>query len=249
MDLDLGLVFLIGLLGSAHCLGMCGGFVLALSGLHDRGTPWHVHQMLYALGKTATYTLFGALAGGVGAAVGQGLAGLQSALSVALGVFLIVVGLGIAGVLRRMGGAGRLARMDVVGRMLAYVLQRRARTASLGLGLVNGLLPCGLVYGLLIKAAATGTVAGGALTMAVFGLSTIPALYALALTGLLMRPVWRARLNVASGVLVVLLGVMTLVRGTPAMEILMGDAHAEHAPTVHEAIGDEATELHHGMAH
>ena len=108
------------------------------------------------------------------------------------------------------------------------VVSQRSHVGTFGLGLVNGLLPCGLVYGLLVKAASTGTVAGGALTMAVFGLSTIPALYLLALTGYLMRPAWRTRLNLVSGVLVIVLGLVTIVRGTPAMDLFMGHDHGTH---------------------
>lgn len=230
MDLDLGLVFLIGLLGSAHCVGMCGGFVVALTGLSGDDQRRHARGALYALGKTLTYTAFGALAGGLGAAAGHGLAGVQNALSIAVGLALVAVGLGLTGAVRRVGGAGRLAGTDAVARMLAAVLRRRGGTAAFGLGLVNGLLPCGLIYALLFKAAATGTVAGGALTMAVFGLATLPALYAVALTGTLLRPAWRARMGIAGGVLVVALGLLTLARGVPALGLL----HAGHAaPAAH----------------
>lgn len=245
---DLSLVFLIGLLGSAHCIGMCGGFVLAISQMHGRAASLQVHQALYYLGKTATYAVLGAVAGGLGAAFGSVVTGLQDVLSIALGVLLVGIGLGIVGVLRRFGGSGRLARLNVVASALSFFLRKRSHAGTFGLGLVNGLLPCGLVYGLLVKAAATGTVLGGALTMAVFGAATIPALYLLALTGFLMQPVWRARLNLVSGVLVILLGLVTIVRGTPAMEMLMGhdhaaqhegarlpeaDPHAGHAPHQH----------------
>lgn len=239
---DLFVVFMIGLLGSAHCIGMCGGFVLALSQGHDRAGGLHLQQVLYHLGKTLTYTLFGAVAGGVGAAVGAALSGVQNILSIALGVFLVLVGLGIVGVLRRIGGAGRLARLDVISKALAFFLQRRSPAGPFGLGLVNGLLPCGLVYGLVVKAAATGSVIHGALTMAVFGLATVPALYLLALTGFLMRPLWRARLNLASGILVILLGLVTIVRGTPALGAVMGALHGGHGP--HEQVEPEAVPAH-----
>ncbi len=227
--LDLPLVFLIGLLGSAHCIGMCGGFVLAISQMHSRAAALQLHQALYYLGKTLTYAALGAVAGGFGAAFGAVVTGVQDVLSVALGVFLVVIGLGIVGVLQRIGGLRRLARLGALSSALSFFLQKRSPAGTFGLGLVGGLLPCGLVYGLLLKSAATGTVLGGALTMAVFGLSTIPALYVLGLTGFLMRPVWRARLNLVSGVLVILLGLVTIVRGTPAMDVLMGHDHGGHA--------------------
>lgn len=238
--MDLPLVFLIGLLGSAHCVGMCGGFVLALSQVEGGAAALQVRQGVYHLGKTFTYTVMGAVAGGFGAAFGAFVTGFQDVLSVALGVFLVVVGLGIVGVLHRIGGFSRLARLNGIASALAFFLKQRSHAGAFGLGLVNGLLPCGLVYGLLVKAAATGTVLGGALTMAVFGLSTIPALYALGVGGYLMRPLWRARLNLASGVLVILLGLLTIVRGTPTIHTLMG-----HGSSGQHEMADPAAGTHH----
>ena len=89
--------------------------------------------------------------------------------------------------------------------------------ALVALGMVNGLLPCGLVYGWLAAAATTGGAATGALTLAVFGLGTIPAL---ALTGVLggrLRPTSRLRMQRLAGVLVVLVGLLTVARGASAL--------------------------------
>ncbi|MDX1529936.1 MAG: sulfite exporter TauE/SafE family protein, partial [Rhodothermales bacterium] len=79
-------------------------------------------------------------------------------------------------------------------------------------------------------AATTGSAAAGAATMAAFGLGTVPALAGVALVGGLIRPAWRARLHLAGGVLVVLLGLLTIVRATPAAHFLHGHpAPMEHA--------------------
>lgn len=237
---DLPLVFAIGLLGSAHCVGMCGGFVLALGHLHDRPRLLRLHQALYFLGKTVTYALFGAVAGGFGAALGLALSGVQSVLAVIVGLLLVGVGLGLIGVLRRFEGFRSVAGLRHLSGALGRLMARRSAPATFGLGMLNGLLPCGLVYAMLAKAAATGSVLGGAATMAVFGIATVPALYALSLAGFFLRPVWRARLNLVGGVLVVALGLMTIVRGTPAAGLLHGGhdhgasiEHAEPSPHAH----------------
>lgn len=236
---DLVVVFMIGLVGSAHCVGMCGGFALALAHDERERRRLHARQTLYHLGKTTTYAFLGALAGGGGAALASTLSGAQSALSIVLGLFLIGVGLGLLGVLRRFEGFRRVGPWRAFTTRMAAFLRKRTLKSAYGLGLVNGLLPCGLVYAVLAKAAATGSVLGGALTMAVFGAATVPALYVLALTGFLMRPVWRARLNLVGGVLVIVLGVVTLVRGTPLMHALMGHGsegrHEMVMPAPHDA--------------
>ncbi len=242
---DLYLVFVAGLLGSAHCIGMCGGFVLAIHTSRD-GSRMLLHQVLYFGGKALTYTLMGAVAGLAGAAI-VNTAGIRSSLSILAGVLMVLIGLGLVGVIDRIRGFDRLTSFPGFKQAMAYFLKKRTPTGTLGLGLLNGLLPCGLVYGLLAKAAATGTIAGGALTMAVFGLATVPALFVLGMTGHLLRPAWRTRLNLAGGVLVILMGVLTIVRGTPAMGSVMALFHGEAHHGMHQV--DEVAPPNDRMAH
>lgn len=229
---DYAVVFTIGLLGSAHCVGMCGGFVLALAQTHNRARSLQTHQAVYYLGKTLTYAVFGALVGGVGASLAGWMGSLQNGLSIVLGIILVGVGLSLIGVLRKLPGATWLSKHMPLASWMGRMIRKKHLGGTFGLGMLNGLLPCGLVYGLLIKAAATESVMGGATTMAVFGLATIPALYAVSLSSFLMRPLWRSRFNLASGILVIALGVLTVVRGTDALSYLMrhgtGHQHMEH---------------------
>ena len=206
-------VLLIGLLGSAHCIGMCGGFVVALSHASSNRRFWQFRQLFYYTGKTATYALLGAVAGGLGHVIGGLFSGMQQALSIVLGLFLIGIGLGLAGLFRRISGPGWLALWKPFTRMAGGLLKQDSYPAALGLGLLNGLLPCGLVYGALAVAAASGDVVSGALIMTVFGLSTIPSLLATAGVMKLLQPVWRSRLNIVSAVIIVILGVITIFRG------------------------------------
>ena len=249
---DLVAVFLIGLLGSAHCVGMCGGFALAVAQGHGGARGAQVHQILYYLGKTLTYALFGAVAGGLGHVIGAVFSGFQNILSIVLGLFLVGIGLGLLGVLRRFEGPRFMARLGRLPAVIGRLLKRRTHAATFGMGMLNGLLPCGLVYGVLALAAATGGPLRGALTMAVFGVATIPALYLLAMASFLMRPAWRMRLNQISGVLVVVLGLVTILRGTPALDPIMHLFHSDHSnhPQHHEMVepmpSDSST---HGRGH
>jgi uncharacterized protein len=219
--LDLPVVFLVGLLGSAHCVGMCGGFVVAVAHAGGRRRA-SVRQAAYFAGKTSTYALFGALAGLAGGAVGIALSGFQGLLSLLLGLALVGVGLGLCGVLRRFAGftpiGGRAAA--VLGGAVRRLVASDRLHAVFGLGAVNGLLPCGLVYGMLAKAATTGSAGAGALTLAVFGLGTVPALFAAGLFGALMPPARRLWLQRAGGVLVLALGALTLARAAVAFALL-----------------------------
>lgn len=223
--LDLAAVFLAGLLGSAHCVGMCGGFVALIGVGGDRSAA--TRQGAYFAGKTATYTAFGAVSGAVGGLAAGLLGGVAGALAVGLGVAMVAVGLGLCGVAwggARAPGTQVAARLSpVIGRLVGV----GSPPALFGLGAVNGLLPCGLVYGMVAVAASTGSAASGAATMAVFGLSTVPAL---ALTGVFsqrLRPSGRAQMQRLAGVLVVVMGVVTVARGADA---LTTGGHTHHSP-------------------
>jgi len=206
---ELPALFMMGLVGGAHCIGMCGGFVVLAQGA-GASAAGGVRLAAYLSGKTVTYALLGIVAGAVGHLV-MAFAGAQTALSIVVGVFLVVIGLGAAGVIpERLPGFSTVGPW--IGRSLGRLVGSSGAKAPLVLGLLNGLLPCGLVYAALAKAATTGSVVGGAAQMAVFGIGTMPAL---ALTGWIggrIGPVARRRLARIGGWLVVAFGLYVLWR-------------------------------------
>jgi sulfite exporter TauE/SafE len=207
------LVFLGGVAGSLHCVGMCGGFPLALSGGARRANLWR--QLLYNLGRLNTLVFIGMLSGAAGAAfVAAGpVRGFERALAIIAGAFMILVGLEVLGILAHFTARGAALAQATVGRLLVGVMRSRSPLAPLALGVFNAFLPCQLIYAFAARAASTASMVDGMLTMLFFGLGTFPAMLALGLTGLLARPGVRARLSLASGLLVVALGVVTLLRG------------------------------------
>jgi sulfite exporter TauE/SafE len=207
------LVFLGGVAGSLHCVGMCGGFPLALSGVGARGNVWR--QTLYNLGRLNTLVFIGMLSGAAGAAfVATGpVRVLERTLAVVAGAFMILVGLEVLGVLAHFTARGAALAQATVGRLLGGVIRSRSPLAPLALGVFNAFLPCQLIYAFAARAASTASMVDGMLTMLFFGLGTFPAMLALGMTGLLARPTLRARLSLASGVVVIVLGVITLLRG------------------------------------
>jgi sulfite exporter TauE/SafE len=211
---DLGLAFGAGILGSVHCVGMCGGLVAVVSVGGGAGSV-HLRQVRYFLGKTLVYGVLGGIAGAAGQAAGFALSGASGILSVVLGVALVTAG-GFVCAGRRGGAVGpRAAR--AVAPLLTRAVGARGALAPVALGAVNGLLPCGLVYGLLAKAAATGSAPAGAATLVAFGLATVPALYITGLSGARLAPAWRSRLGRAAGVVLIVLGLLTTARGAAAL--------------------------------
>ncbi len=160
--------FAAGLLGSPHCLGMCGSFALACGGRTAHTLAWHA-------GKTSTYAVLGALAGGAGASV-PGPTWIGTALSAAL---LLWFSAALAGLT-----AEPALRIPGIVRLATRTAQNDDLASRYLFGVVNGLLPCGLVYATLGVAVASGSAATGALAMTAFGIATMPGL---ALLGGLVR--------------------------------------------------------------
>jgi sulfite exporter TauE/SafE len=222
--------FVVGLLGSAHCVGMCGGITAAL--LHGRGRPGGA-LALYLVGKTAAYAALGAAAGGLGVLAGLAASGVQAVLSLGFGAVLVVVGLGTCGVVRPWDAGKSASFASILARPLGRLMRSERPEALLGVGALNGLLPCGLVYAMLAQAAAVGEPATGALTLAAFGAGTAPALGLVGVFGgrvPVERRLWMQR---AAGVLVIGLGLLTATRAATALRAeraLDVDRPATHAP-------------------
>lgn len=207
------MIFLGGLAGSLHCIGMCGGFALALADTDPRRRL--LRQVLYNLGRLNTLVFIGALCGGFGAAVVAvgPVRNLEQALAVVTGSFMILVGLEVIGALRQITGRGALLVQSTLGRLLGGVMRSRSFAAPLALGVFNAFLPCQLIYAFAAQAASTASLWGGMSTMFCFGLGTIPAMMAVGVGGALARPALRARLSLLSGMLVIAFGAMTVLRG------------------------------------
>jgi len=181
-EISLLTVFLAGLLGGTHCVGMCGGIVAAMSLQGGRKQPLGFH-LGYNLGRIASYSLAGALAGLIGSAafLSDALLPIQKTLYVLAQIVLTLMGLYLAGLsravlwLERAGGGLWRRLQPLFGRLLPI----RDFPGALVAGAVWGWLPCGLVYSVLITALASGRAASGALLMLVFGLGTLPNLLAM----------------------------------------------------------------------
>ncbi|MEO0559490.1 MAG: sulfite exporter TauE/SafE family protein [Bacteroidota bacterium] len=222
---ELAIPLTLGLLGSAHCVGMCGGFVALLSaGSEGRASS---RQAAYFAGKTATYAVFGLLAGAAGASLADLFGALGGTLSVVLGSAMVLVGASLCGLAWRGASAPGATVAARLGPAIGRLVQSGSLPSIAGLGALNGLLPCGLVYGMLAVAAASGSALEGALTMAVFGLATVPALAVTGWLGSRLKPQNRLWMQRIAGVLVIAMGVLTVARGATALTAGTPD-RAEH---------------------
>jgi sulfite exporter TauE/SafE len=203
---------LLGFLGSAHCVGMCGPLALALPRGEAGGWRFLAGRVAYNVGRVAMYTIIGAVMGIAGH--GIAIAGFQQAASIAAGILLlgaVVLPGPAARVLARLPGSGRVERLlrDRLGRLV------RATTPGglFLLGVLNGFLPCGFVYVALAAALTMGGVTGAAALMAGFGFGTVPVMFTLSAIGGKIGPAIRARLSRVIPVLAVCLALLFILRG------------------------------------
>lgn len=202
----------IGLIGSLHCIGMCGPIAIALPlgsrGLADRAFG----GLLYNLGRTITYGFMGAIFGLLGK--GIEMAGFQQWASILLGVVMILSVLFpflFKGQINSESFSQGITRKLVS--KLRTLFSNHAKRNLLVIGLLNGLLPCGLVYVAIAGAITTNDVVSGVFFMIAFGLGTIPLILAVSLVGNMIGSSMKRKLNRIIPVFIVMLGIIFILRG------------------------------------
>lgn len=201
-----------GLVGSLHCIGMCGPIAIAL----PLGKKNWLHRtfgsLTYNVGRTLTYGVLGALFG----LLGQGieLAGLQQWATILIGVIMIISVL-FPVVFRQKikidqiftGYAGRL-----IGQF-KKLFTKSSYSSLFVIGLLNGLLPCGLVYVAIAGAISSGSVITGITYMILFGLGTIPVMLAIPIAGNMLGAEIRKKFRGAVSAFILILGILFILRG------------------------------------
>ncbi|MFC6440088.1 sulfite exporter TauE/SafE family protein [Bowmanella sp. JS7-9] len=185
ISLSYSAALLIGLAGSLHCIGMCGGIVSAFRMGVDPARSANGFVLAYHAGRLSSYALAGALAGGLGQIVGKQSSGSVNLLLLLSGVMLVLLGLYIGNWWRGLTHLEQLGsvlwkRLAPLSRALLPV--KHLPQAYL-YGVVWGWLPCGLVYSTLSWSMASGSSVDGALVMVFFGVGTLPALLTVSLLG------------------------------------------------------------------
>lgn len=206
--IELWAAFLVGLVGSLHCAGMCGPLALALPRAGSSRAAYVLGRCAYNSGRVVTYCLLGLVFGLVGKTLF--VAGVQRWVSIGLGALLLV---GLFGAKRMSAWNPVLPWVTRLKSGMAARLKQRSVSSLAVLGVLNGFLPCGLVYVACAGAVATGGLMSGVLYMALFGLGTVPLMLALSLSGTAIPVAIRLRLRKAIPVVVALVAVLLILRG------------------------------------
>jgi len=218
-NIDLIIILTTAFLGSVgHCIGMCGGIVVAYTSSKIDQKSSYIHQtashLAYNFGRVATYAILGAIFG----AIGQVIAftpTTKGILFLLTGLLMILAGLSLIGNIKFLNSAEwSLSKYPWYQKTFKQLVSSKNYRSFFFLGMLNGIIPCGLVYSFAIFAASTATPLGGALVMATFGLATIPALFFLGfVTKFLQTFSLRGTMMKLAALLVIVYGVFTLYKG------------------------------------
>lgn len=202
--------FLMGLLGSVHCVGMCGPLVMAIPIAQKSMLEKTISMLLYHLGKMSSYALLGILLGLLGSQFPLFI--VQQNLSIVIGTIMLLYVVYVF-VLR----PKKMLQLDFLYQPIIAHLGILFKKETWGsywmIGFLNGLLPCGMVYLALSSALATQHVMQGGLFMLFFGLGTVPALLMVALGGQYMGFSFRRQLQKLLPIFIFSMGVLLILRG------------------------------------
>jgi len=204
--------FLLGLMGSLHCLGMCGPIAFMLPVDRKNHLKGGAQVSAYHLGRILAYTAVGMLFGLLGS--GLYLFGFQQKLSIGIGLLMILSVL----FPKRISIGQRLMKpisrgISGIKARLSKELSRKSPDAFLSIGFLNGLLPCGLVYMAALGSIALGNPARGSLFMAAFGLGTLPLMTAGVYLGNFAKSGLRQHIRRLIPAIVILVGILFIIRG------------------------------------
>lgn len=206
MQASYGVLFLIGLLTSMHCLAMCGGISLS-QGMASDGTEkkslWQHPALLYNLGRVLSYTVIGFIVGGLGSMISLSYT-MQGLLKIAAGVLMIFMGLRVLGI---------WPSFLHLGWGLPQLLPKQTHRRAFVVGLANGMMPCGPLQAMQLYALSTGSATIGALSMFFFSLGTTPLMLGI---GALSTSLWRRhaqKFAAVGAILVMALGLSMFSQG------------------------------------
>ena len=202
---------IIGLLGSFHCMGMCGPIAVSLPLNQNSWGTRILCGVVYNLGRVSTYVFLGLIFGLLG--FGIHLWGIQQRVSIGIGgIMIISVAFPVLFHGSKLTG-GLDSLFSGFKRYFGRFFGFRTYLSTWAIGMLNGLLPCGLVYIALAGALISDSPLNGALYMMAFGLGTIPALLALSLVGNFISMTFRRKVQKGVPFFIILIGVLFVLRG------------------------------------
>ncbi len=199
--------FLVGIMGSLHCLGMCAPLSMVMG-----SKKFLKGKLVYNGGRVVTYAILGLLVGLIGQLIAYG--GLQQILSLLAGFFILAFAAMPYLAKRLESGSSQAAKLvSWLKSKMGLYIKKPGYTSSFAVGMLNGILPCGLVYLGLAGAALAGSMEGGMIYMIFFGLGTFPMMLVAASVGKFFHQRFSFNLLKLYPYFMAVLGIIFIIRG------------------------------------
>ncbi|MES2849673.1 MAG: sulfite exporter TauE/SafE family protein [Bacteroidota bacterium] len=204
--------FAMGIIGSFHCIGMCGPLALALPLKDDSLFSKFTGALLYNSGRIVTYSFFGLAAGSIGQSFS--FFGFQQGLSITAGALialLVILPKLFPLVFKNKNFVGSF--FEKLRQTFSRLFLKKNQSALFAIGVLNGLLPCGLVYLAIAGATATGNIIDAVIFMAAFGAGTLPVMWSIAFWGNFINVSLRQRIRKMYPYMMMLMACLLILRG------------------------------------
>ena len=210
---DYGLAFMAGVLGSGHCLGMCGALVSGYF-MNSSATRSYLPYFMYQVARISVYTLVGCIAAALGfVLVSSGMFGkVQSILQMFIGAVVIILALGILGWIPLQGSV-RLIPMKLLRKGYAQSRTRGPLLGAMMAGLLNGLMPCPLTFAMAVNATSAASISEGGLLMLAFGAGTLPTMLFVSVAFGKMNAHFRGLMLKFAALIMIVMGCNTIYMG------------------------------------
>ncbi len=209
-SMGLGMIFVVGIITSLHCVAMCGG--ISISQCVDKKGNKYANSLLYNAGRVISYTILGGIIGALGSVFNFSPA-IKGGIAVVAGIFMVFVGLRMAGVFTFL----KKVKIPFAGIFSKFAPKKTGlKKQSYGpfiVGLLNGLMPCAPLQAMQLYALGSGSALAGALSMFFFSIGTMPLMFGLGTAASLLSRKFSGSLIRISAVLVVFLGLVMVNRG------------------------------------
>ncbi|MBO3098822.1 sulfite exporter TauE/SafE family protein [Gelidibacter pelagius] len=203
---------ILGLLGSFHCVGMCGPIAFMLPVDRENSAKKVFQIFTYHFGRLLAYSIIGLFFGLVGKSLY--IFGLQQQLSIFIGILMIVVVLMPTKIFNKYNFSKPIYKLiSRVKRALGQAFKKKTADTFLTIGFLNGFLPCGLVYMAVFASLGMEGALKGSLYMALFGIGTIPLMTSAIYLGKFLNTTVKQRIQKAIPVFVVVIGLLFILRG------------------------------------
>ena len=250
-SMSYGMLFVVGLLTSVHCISMCGGINLSqsISGNSDSKAIWP--SLRYNAGRVVSYTVIGFVLGGIGMLItgqnGVGVStGLQGVLKIFAGVLMVIMGINMLNLFPWL----RYLQIRLPKKLVSFITKKRiGEKRPFIIGLLNGLMPCGPMQSMQIIALGSGNPIVGAASMFVFSVGTVPLMLGLGTIVSAIGKKYTKAVMYAGAVLVSVLGFVMISQGLNLSGVnatsinQVASKETQEAPVEDEAADDSSSLL------